>query len=165
MSPIILTRPGQDLFITQHLETTLLESSLIMPLMSLKTFHRSPQLPKTKSKDFNLASELDLIRPSSTFKNLSPIPSHHQSYPLAKLTYLSLIRHTSLFVPCMHLLILFSPTRMPVLLISASHPQFYSSNPSQSEESKPIKELFLNDFMQKLFPHPHPPQLLITWIV
>lgn len=37
----ILRQPDWDLFITQHLETTLLESSLIMPHMSLKARNHS----------------------------------------------------------------------------------------------------------------------------
>lgn len=142
---MILRQPDWDLVTTLHLETTLLARSLIMTRMSLITLGHFPYCQKQHPK-FHLASELYLAWPSSTFKNVSPIPSkHHQSCLLAKLRYRLLTKQTSLFPPCMHLCIPVSPTGTPFpLCIHLPHTNSIHLTHLEAKDEKPIKEFFLD---------------------
>lgn len=115
-----------------------------MTCLSLTTLGHFPYCQKQHPK-FHLASRLYLAWPSSTFKNLSPIPSkHHPSCLLAKLMYRLLTKQTSLFAPCVHLCIPVSPTGTPFpLRIHLPHSNSIHLTQLEAQDRKPIKEFFL----------------------
>lgn len=122
---------------------------------------KSPQsffvTAKNKIQSLQFGFRTLIVRPSSTFKNLSPIASHYQSPPLAKLLYLLLTKHSSVFVLCSHLFIPFSPPGTSVLLASTLPPKsaIHSSH-LEAKDQKHVKEFFLDYSMQKLFQGPAP---------